>query len=135
MWEHIERCTNVANAWYHTGKNDGNRPYDDIVTPIINVAFRTEGFDAKDIVPFVDDVQKSYMSFIIKKYHPQWSRKHELDTIIDDLVETSIIYDLALVKNYNNDVPEVIDLRTIAFCDQTDILKGPLCLRHYYSIS
>ena len=135
MWEHIERCTNVANAWYHTGKNDGNRPYDDIVTPIINVAFRTEGFDAKDIVPFVDDVQKSYMSFIIKKYHPQWSRKHELDTIIDDLVETSIIYDLALVKNYNNDVPEVIDLRTIAFCDQTDVLKGPLCLRHYYSIS
>lgn len=135
FYEHVERCTNVANAWYHTGKNDGNRPYDDIVTPIINVAFRTEGFDAKDIVPFVDDVQKSYMSFIIKKYHPQWSRKHELDTIIDDLVETSIIYDLALVKNYNNDVPEVIDLRTIAFCDQTDILKGPLCLRHYYSIS
>ena len=135
MYEHIERCTNVANAWFHTGKNDGLRPYDDIVTPVINVAFRTEGFDAKDIVPFVDDVQKSYMSFIIKKYHPQWSRKHELDTIIDDLVETSIIYDLALVKNYNNDVPEVIDLRTIAFCDQTDILKGPLCLRHYYSIS
>lgn len=135
MYEHIERCTNVANAWYHNGKNDGLRPYDDIVTPIINVAFRTEGFDAKDIVPFVDDVQKSYMSFIIKKYHPQWSRKHELDTIIDDLVETSIIYDLALVKNYNNDVPEVIDLRTIAFCDQTDVLKGPLCLRHYYSLS
>lgn len=135
MWEHIERCTNVANAWYHTGKNDGNRPYDDIVTPIINVAFRTEGFDAKDVVPFVDDVNKSYMSFIIKKYHPQWARKHELDTIIDDLVETSIIYDLALVKNYNDDVPEVIDLRSIAFCDQTDVLKGPLCLRHYYSIS
>ena len=135
MYEHIERCTNVANAWYHTGKTDGHRPYDDIVTPVINVAFRTEGFDAKDIVPFVDDVQKSYMSFIIKKYHPQWSRKHELDTIIDDLVETSIIYDLALVKNYNNDVPEVIDLRTIAFCDQTDVLKGPLCLRHYYSLS
>ena len=20
MYEHIERCTNVANAWYHTGK-------------------------------------------------------------------------------------------------------------------
>jgi len=135
MYEHIERCTNVANAWYHTGKNDGNRPYDDIVTPIINVAFRTEGFNATDIVPFVDNIEKSYMSFIIKKYHPQWARKHELDTIIDDLVETSIIYDLGLIKNFNNDVPEVIDLRSIAFCDQTDVLKGPLCLRHYYSIS
>lgn len=135
MLEHIERCTNVANAWYHTGKNDGLRPYDDIVTPIINVAFRTEGFDAKDIIPFVDDADKAYMSFIIKKYAPQWNRKHELDTFIDDVVESSIIYDLVLVKNVYNIVPEVVDLRTIAFCDQTDIMKGPICLKHYFSVS
>lgn len=135
MYEHIERCTNVANAWYHTGKNDSTRPYDDIVTPILNVAFRTEGFNANEIVPFVDDVSKSYMSFIVKKYHPQWSRKHELDTIIDDVVETSVIYDLVLVKNINNDFPQVIDLKKIAFCDQTDVLAGPLCLRHEYSIA
>jgi hypothetical protein len=50
MYQHIQRCKNVANAWYHTGADDGNRPYDDLVTPIINVAFRTEGFDVKDIV-------------------------------------------------------------------------------------
>lgn len=135
MFEHIERCTNVANGWYHTGKNDGTRPYDDLVTPIINVAFRSEGFDAKDIVPFVENQEKSFMSFIIKKYAPQWNRKVELDTIIDDIVETSVIYDLALVKNYNKKLPQVIDLRTIAFCDQTDVLSGPLCLRNEYSIA
>lgn len=135
MSEHIERCTNVANGWFNTGKNDGIRPYDDLVTPIINVAFRSEGFDAKDIVPFVDDMNKSYMSFIIKKYHPQWARKVELDTIIDDIVETSIIYDLALVKNLSGKMPEVVDLKTIAFCDQTDVLAAPLCLRHEYSIA
>jgi hypothetical protein len=135
MAEHIERCTNVANAWYHSGKNDGSRPYDDIVTPVINVAFRTEGFDAKDIVPFVDDIDKSHLSFIIKKYHPQWARAHELDTFIDDLVETSVIYDLALIKNVNNVLPEVIDLRNIAFCDQTDVLAGPLCIKHYFTPS
>ena len=55
MSEHIERCTNVSNAWFHSGKNDGLRPYNDIVTPIINVAFRSEGFDVKDIIPFVND--------------------------------------------------------------------------------
>lgn len=135
MLEHIERCTNVANAWFHTGKNDGLRPYDDIVTPIINVAFRSEGFNAKDIVPFVDDADRAHYSFIIKKYAPQWNRNHELDTFIDDVVETSIIYDLALIKNVYNVLPEVVDLRTIAFCDQTDVLKGPLCLKHYYSPS
>lgn len=67
MYEHIERCTNVANGWFHKGNNeDGLRPYDDIVTPIINVAFRSEGFDVKDIVPYVNDATKHYKSFIIK---------------------------------------------------------------------
>jgi hypothetical protein len=115
MKEHIERCTNVANAWYHQGQNDGLRRYDDIVTPILNVAFRTEGFDVKDIVPFVDDINESYKSFIVKKRHPQWARKHELDTFIDDVVETSVIYDLVLVKNVNDVRPEVVDLKTLAF--------------------
>lgn len=135
MSEHIERCTNVANGWFHQGKNDGNRPYNDIVTPIINVAFRSEGFDVKDIVPFVDDVKESYKSFIVKKRHPQWARKHELDTFIDDVVESSVIYDLVLVKDINNARPEVVDLKTIAFCDQTDVMAGPICIKHQYTIS
>lgn len=136
MHEHIERCTNVANAWYHSGKNDGLRRYDDIVTPIINVAFRSEGFDVKDIVPFVNDAKDSYKSFIVKKRHPQWARKNELDTFIDDVVETSVIYDLVLVrKNIDSPRPEVVDLKTIAFCDQTDIMSGPICIRHYYTIA
>lgn len=135
MYEHIERCKNVSNAWFHQGSNDGMRPYDDIVTPILNVAFRTEGFDVKDIVPFVDDAKNSYKSFIIKKRHPQWARKYELDTFIDDLVETSVIYDLALIKNINNVRPEVVDLSTIAFCDQTDVMAGPICLKHFYTVA
>lgn len=135
MHEHIERCTNVANAWFHKGYNDGLRPYKDIVTPILNVAFRSEGFDVKDIVPFVNDSENFYKSFLVKKFHPQWARRNDLDTFIDDLVETSIIYDLALVKNLNNARPEVVKLQSIAFCDQTDVLGGPLCLKHQYSVA
>lgn len=135
MHEHIERCTNVANGWYHSGKNDGSRPYSDIVSPILNVAFRSEGFDVKDIIPFVNDSDNYYKSFLIKKYHPQWARKYEIDTFIDELVESSIVYDLALVKNVNNIRPEVVKLQSIAFCDQTNVLGGPLALKHFYSIS
>lgn len=135
MREHIERCTNVANAWYHQGNNDGLRRYDDIVTPILNVAFRSEGFDVKDIVPFVNDINESYKSFIVKKRHPQWARKHELDTFIDDVVETSVIYDLVLVKNVNDVRPEVVDLKTLAFCDQTDVMAGPICIRHQMTVA
>ena len=133
MKEHIERCTNVANAWFHQGKNDGLRPYDDIVTPIVNVAFRSEGFDVKDIVPYVDDVSESYKSFLVKKFHPQWARKNELDTFIDEVVESSVIYDLVLVKNINDKKPEVVDLKTLAFCDQTNIMAGPICIKHQYT--
>lgn len=135
MYEHIQRCTNVANGWFHRGANDGQRPYNDIVTPVINVAFRTEGFDVKDIVPFVNDAEEYYKSFLVKKYHPQWARKNELDTLIDEVVESSIIYDLVLLKNVNNVRPEVVDLKTLAFCDQTDIMAGPICIKHNYTPS
>jgi hypothetical protein len=134
MPEHIERCLNVSNGWYHSGKNDGSRPYEDIVTPIIDVAFRLEGFDVKDILPYVDDIHEAHKSFLIKKYHPQWARKYELDSFIDEVVESSIIFDLVLIKNVNKVRPEVIALQDLAFCDQTDILSGPICIRHQYSI-
>jgi len=134
MKEHIERCMNVSNGWFHKGKNDGLRPYNDIVTPIIDVAFRLEGFDVKDIVPFVDDVEENYKSFLIKKFHPQWARTNELDTFIDEVVESSVIYDLVLIKNLNKSRPEVVKLQDIAFCDQTDILSGALCIKHQYTI-
>ena len=133
--EHVERCTNVANAWFNQGSNDPNngRPYDDIVTPIINVAFRSEGFDVKDVVPYIDDVEQNYKSFLVKKYHPKWARLNQLDTFIDEVTETSIIYDLVLVKDANNVRPEVVDLKTIAFCDQQDIMAGPICIEHQYT--
>lgn len=135
MSEHIERCFNVANGWFHQGANDGMRPYDDIVTPVIDVAFRLEGFDVKDIVPYVNDIEESYKSFMVKKFHPQWARKNQLDTFIDEVVESSIIYDLVLVKDINEARPEVVKLQQIAFCDQTDVLSGPICLQHQYSVS
>lgn len=134
MSEHIERCLAVSNGWFYEGKNDGMRPYNDIVTPIVDVAFRSEGFDVKDILPYVDDVAQSYKSFLIKKFHPGWARKNQLDTFIDEVVESSIIFDLVLIKDVNRVRPEVVALQDIAFCDQTDILSGPICLKHQYSI-
>jgi len=134
MKEHIERCTNVSNGWYSEGKNDGKRPYKNIVEAIKNVALRSEGFDVKDIVPYVNDVKNHYLSFFVKKYHPQWAREHEIDTFIDEMVESSVVYDLALVKNVNEVRPQVVPLQQIAFCDQTDIMSGAICIKHQYTI-
>lgn len=135
MYEHIQRCTNVSNGWFHSGANDGKRPYNDIVTPIINLSFRLEGFDVKDIIPYVNDSKEYYKSFLVKKYHPQWARKNQLDTFIDEVVESSIIYDLVLIKDVNEVRPEVVDLKTLAFCDQADVMAGPICIKHNYTPS
>lgn len=132
--EHVERCLNVSNGWFHKGENDGLRPYDDIVTPIIDVAFRSEGFDVKDILPYVDDIEQSYKSFLVKKFHPEWAKKHLLDDFIDEVVESSIIFDLVLIKDVNNTRPEVVALQDIAFCDQTDIMSGPICIKHQWTV-
>lgn len=134
MLEHIERCYNVANGWFHKGNNeDDTRPYDDLVTPIVDFAFRAEGFDVKDITPYVDDAKQHYKSTLVKKFHPDWATKNQLNDFIDEFVESSIIYDLVIVKDINETKPEVIDLRTLAFCDQTDASNSPLCIRHQFT--
>lgn len=136
MAEHIERCTAVAGGFFYKGDaDDETRPYDDLVTPIIDIGFRSGGFDVKDIVPYVDNILESYKSLLIKKLHPDWAKKNQLDTFIDDLVETSIIYDLVLVKDVQDVRPEVVDLKTIAFCDQTDVMAGPICIKHQFTPS
>jgi hypothetical protein len=71
----------------------------------------------------------------VKKFHPRWARENELDTLIDRTVETSIIYDLVLFKDVNEVAPEVVPLQSIAFCDQTDVMAGPICIKHQYSVS
>lgn len=136
MSEHIERCYNVANGWFHSGKNDDKRPYDDIATPIIDVAFRSENFDVKDITPYVDDVEQNYKSFIIKSYHPIFATESKLDDFIDEVIETSIVYDLVLFQIIEDEIlPKVVPLQQIAFCDQTDVLSGSICIKHEYTIS
>lgn len=135
MSEHIERCIAVAGGFFHSGKNDGMRPYNDIVTPVIDYAFRAEGFNVTDIVPYVDDIDQSYKSYLIKKFHPRWAKKNQLDSFIDEVVESSIIFDLVLIKDVNSVKPENVKLQDIAFCDQTDIMSGPICIKHNSTIT
>lgn len=133
MHDHFRKVFMMKNSKFWKGNNDMNRPYKNIVRPILNVAYRSEGFDVKDIVPYVDDDMNDYKSFLVKKFHPRWARKNDMDTFIDDLVENSVDYDFVLVKNVNDIRPEVIQPQAIAFCDQTDVMSGPICIRHQFS--
>ncbi len=131
MYKHIQLSTLYKNSKYENSGDDV--PFMNIIRPILNVAYRSEGFDVKDIQPFVDDEKNFYKSFLVSKFHDRWARKNSIDTFIDDLVESYVDYGGTLIKDVNNVRPEVVPLQSIAFCDQTDILKGVIAIKHMFS--
>ncbi len=134
--DHVRRSFLYKHSQFE--KNNDNRdkrPFKNIIRPILNIQYRTEGFDVKDIEIYVDNSDTYYKSFLVKKYHDKWALENEMDTFIDEVVESFVDYGGVLVKNVNEVRPEVVDLRTLAFCDQTDILSGPFAIKHFFSPS
>jgi len=135
MYEHIRRTTLYLNSRYSTGADDGSRPFKNIVLPIMNLHYRAEGFDVKDIELYVNNARNYFKSFLLRKYHDKWANENEIDTFIDDLVESYCAYGGAFIKNVGDVKPEVVPLQRIAFCDQTDFLSGVKCEKHQYTPS
>lgn len=132
MKEHIELTVLYKNSQLKSGKNEYT-PVKNITLPILRLQYRAEGFDVKDIQLFVNDKDDYYKSFLIRKFHEKWARENDIDTFIDELVESYVDYGGVLVKDLNSKKPEVVHLETIAFCDQTDMLSGPIGIKHFYS--
>lgn len=135
MSEHIDRSFTLLNSRFYQGTQDYRRPFNNIILPIRNVNLRAEGFDVKDVQIYVDNSEKYHLSFFARKYHNWWAKDNHIDTAIDESFENYFDYGLTLVKNVNEVRPEVVQLQQLAFCDQTDVLSGPICLKHNYSIS
>ena len=135
MREHIDRSFTLLNSRFYQGTQDYRRPFNNIILPIRNVNLRSEGFDVKDASIYVDNPDHYYKSAIARKFHNWWAKDNKIDTAIDESVESYFDYGLTLLKNVNEARPEVIQLQQIAFCDQTDVLSGPICIKHNYSVS
>ena len=116
-------------------ENRDERPNKNIVLPIINVHYRTEGFDVKDITLYVDNPDEYFKSLLINKFHTKWALKNQIDTFIDEMVTSYCTYGGTLVKNKEEIKPEVVNLRALAFCNQTNILDYPFAIKHVYSPS
>src|SRR3990167_1676577 len=135
MFDHVDRSYQLKNSQFYLGNQDYTRPFNNIILPIANVNYRTEGFDVKDAQIYVDNAENYHKSFLARKFHNWWAIENNIDTAIDESVESYFDYGLTLVKNVNEARPEVIQLQQIAFCDQTDIMSGPICLKHHYGIN
>lgn len=133
MYDHINKTICYRDSKFFSGANDGERPFKNITRPILNLQHRSEGFDVVDIVLFVSDKINYYKSFLVKKYHEIWARRENIDTFIDDMVDSFVDFGGVLVKKTRGNCPEVVPLQRLAFCDQTDILSGPIPEKHSYS--
>lgn len=133
--EHIK-----TSFYYKHGRllngNDENTPVKNITRPLLNLQYRAEDIDLKDIVLYVDDPTNYHLSFLIKKYHEDvFALENDLDTFIDEWKESKVDYGIGLCKKGAGAKPEVIDLQSIAFCDQTNIMKGPIAFKHFFNPS
>lgn len=133
MKEHLETSYLYIHSQLKTGKDDF-KPVKNIIRPILNLQHRTEDIEVKDVAIYVNDPQKYHLSFLVKKYHDDvFVVENDMDTFFDELNVSRIDYGAGLSKQLNRPCPEVVPLQSIAFCDQTDILSGPIGIKHYYS--
>ena len=130
MYEHIKQSVFYKNSQYTKGK--GDRPFKNIIRPILNVQYRAEGFNVTDIEPYINNRDEYYKSFLIRKFHDRWAYKNSIDTFVDQMVEAYVDFGGVLVKR-TKEKPIVVPWQRIAFVDQTDVLNGPICEKHYYS--
>lgn len=133
MADHIKTSFLYAHSQLLTGKDDF-KPVKNITRPILNLQHRTEDIEAKDVEIYVDEPEQQHLSFLVKKYHDDvFVQENDIDGYFDALNISRIDYGGGLSKQLNKPCPEVVPLQTIAFCDQTDLLSGPIGIKHYYS--
>jgi len=136
MWsmkDHINRSALYRDSDI-VGEKDKFTPIKNITRPILNLQYRTEDIDVKDVQLYVDDSAKYHLSFLVKKYHDDvFVVEHDLDTYFDQLNQSRVDFGAGLSKSLSSPLPETVPLQSIAFCDQRDILSRPIGLKHSYS--
>jgi|GEM_PF-946527 len=131
---HVQLIFHLKHGIFFTGENNWLRAFKNIMRPLLNLAYWTEDIEVKDVVFFIESKGGRVLSFLIKKYHDEvYVRENDLDTLFDEITESDIDYGGVLVQKTNTKRPEVLYLNSIAFCDQTDILGGPIAFKHYFS--
>ena len=134
MKDHLRKSFLYKNSqFWEQNENRFLRPNKNIVLGIVNIAYRTEGFDVKDIELYVNNSDESYKSLVARKYHDKWALENQIDTFIDDLVVSYVDYGGVLVKDTSEGRPEVVNLRSLAFCNQVDLLDNPFAIKHKMS--
>ena len=129
--KHVQLIFHLKNGMFFTGENDWMRAFKNIMEPILELSYWTEDIEVKDVVFTIDN--NKVLSFLVKKYHDEvYVKEHDLDTLFDEITESDLDYGGVMVQK-GSERPEVIPLNSVAFCDQTDALGGPIAFKFYFT--
>lgn len=135
MRRHIQMLFHLKNGMFFTGANDWMRAFKNIMEPILELSAWTEDLEVKDVTFFIEGDDDRALSFLVKKYHDEvYVREHDLDKLFDEITESDLLYGGVVVQK-GAKRPEVIQLNRVAFCDQTQMLGGPIALKMNFSPS
>lgn len=132
MAKHIQTSVSFKHGKFLTQTNDisTKKPFKNIVLRILEFRYAAEDRDVKDIIFETEEPEKQHLSFLVKKYWDDvFTIANDLDSFLDDAIEEKVDFGGVLVKKAAGTVPEVIPLQSIAFCDQTDMMAGPIGLK------
>lgn len=133
--KHVQLIFHLKNGVFFTGDNDYMRAFRNIMLPILNLSYWTEDIEVKDVVFYIENKLGKVLSFLLKKYHDEvYVKEHDLDKLFDEITESDLDYGGALVQK-GEKRPEIIILNSISFCDQTDIMGGPIGFEFSFSPS
>ena len=135
MKDHIQNSILMKHGKFLKATNvlESKSPYKNIIYPLLNLRYRAEDIDLRDVVLYVDDPEKFHISFLVKKYHDDvYVLEHDLDTLFDETKEEKIDLGGTLVRK-GKDGWTIEPLDSIAFCDQTSILSGPIGFKMFFS--
>lgn len=131
---HIQLIFHLKNGVFFTGENNWLRAFKNIMEPILYLSYWSEDIELKDVVFYIERQYGRVLSFLVKKYHDEvYVKENNLDTMFDEITESDLDYGGVLLQKTNGAKPETLELKKVAFCDQTDILGGPLAFKHYFS--
>jgi hypothetical protein len=133
LLDHVQTSIFYKNGRLKTGNAD-DKPVKNIVLPILNLEYRAEDIDVKDINLYVDDSEYFHLSDLLKLYHDNvFVVENDIDTFIDEEKEEMIDLGGVLVKDVGGAKPDIVHLQDLAFCNQNNILKNPIGLKHLFS--
>ena len=133
MADHIK-----TSFFYKHGRllngNDDETPVKNITKPILNMQYWAEDIDVKDLVLYIENEDKHHLSFLVKKYHDEvFLKENNLDSLFDEINQSRIDYGGGLVMDVGKARPQRMDLETICFCNQSNMLSSPIGFKLYLS--